>query len=791
MREKPASSLVWKFLRLCEYGIYLSALVAAFAAVTLGVLFYAYSRNLPPLDPLESYASTRGEGARWSQSTQVLAVDGTVIGEFYEEDRVVVEFSQVPEVMKQAIVAVEDERFDPNHPQAWVRRNGIDPIGIARAALVNIAAGKKVQGGSTITQQLAKNLFLTSDRTLKRKIQELLLAREIERRFSRDEILERYLNKVFLGNHAYGIASAAMRYFSVDLQKPGATLTLGQAAMLAGLAKAPSSYAPHRHPDRARERQRIVLKRMVDCGYIKAEQIEPAIDEFWKGFDRNLVTVPDEDSNAVQVKVAHGGFFLEYVRQELLKVLDAESLYKGGYRVQTTLDVRIQAKAEAAMQAGLARLTKDVKARGISLAKGPLEGALVAVDHRNGHILAMVGGSRWSTANQYNRAVQAWRQAGSSFKPFVYFTALESGDATLGTVLRDQSFQVPETDWTPRNYDGSERGPVLPRYALTHSLNISAVRMLLMTSAEKVLERAKNALGIDVSRMQPYPSMALGAFEATLLQMVSAYSTWANGGVRYEPYPILSIMDRNGGIVRQFGDFPMHKATTPDVAFLMTSILQSVVQRGTAASAVGAPLARARKPIPAAGKTGTTDDYADAWFVGYTPTITAGVWVGFDERRTMGSGMTGGRAAGTIWADFIKGALEGQDPGSFPAKPSEIVTAGICSLTGLIASPDCTNIIDEFFVDRTMPHEICTVHSDPALLQQFLMGEREADDTGLTIWPDNVSIGYDTMQYLIESRERLRAIIDAEAPRDPNAPLSPGAPRTPEDAPPAAPPPLP
>jgi 1A family penicillin-binding protein len=791
MKEKPRNSLFRKFLKVCEVGIYISALIAASGAVILGVLFYTYSRNLPSLEPLQSYASTSGDGGRWSQSTQVLAIDGTVIGEFFEEDRVVIGIEQIPEVMRKAIIAVEDERFDGNHPQAWVRRNGIDPIGIVRAALVNIAAGKKVQGGSTITQQLAKNLFLTSDRTLKRKIQEILLAREIERRFSRDEILERYLNKVFFGYHAYGLASAAMRYYSVDLQKPNETLTLGQAAMLAGLAKAPSYYAPHRHPERAKERQRIVLRRMVDCGYIGADEIEPAIEEFWESFDKNLVTVPDADSGAVGVKVEHGGFFVEYVRRELLKYLSDGEIRKGGYRVQTTLDVAMQRKAEIAMQAGLARLTKDITARRISLAKGPLEGALVAIDHSNGHILAMVGGSQWSTGNQYNRAVQALRQAGSSFKPFVYFTALESNEATLGTVLRDQSFQVPGTDWTPRNYDGSQRGPVLPRYALTHSLNIAAVRMLLQTSGEKVLERAKTALGLDVSRMQPYPSMALGAFEVTLLQMVGAYSTWANAGTRVEPYPILSIVDRNGKVFKQFDPFPENRATTPEAAFLMTSILQSVVQRGTAASAVGAPLARARKPIPAAGKTGTTDDYADAWFVGYTPTITAGVWIGFDERRTMGPGMTGGRAAGTIWADFIKGALEGKDPGKFPSRPDNIVTAGICSLTGLIASQDCTNIIDEFFINQTMPHDFCEVHSDPALLQQFMMGDAEVDDSGMTIWPDNVSIGYDTMQYLIESRERLRAIIDAEAPRDPTAPLSPGAPRMPEDAPPAAPPPLP
>ncbi len=763
-----------RILRTFEWSLYLVALALGSGAIILAILFSLYGRDLPSLDPLLTYNSTSGTEARWSQSTQVLAADGTVIGEFYDEDRVIIGINQIPMVMRQAIIAVEDERFDPAHPTGWVRRAGIDPIGIARAAVVNILARRTVQGGSTITQQLAKNLFLTRERTLRRKIQEMIIAYRIEKAFHRDEIMERYLNKVFFGNHAYGVHSAASRYFGVDLSKPGATLSIGQAAMLAGLAKAPSAYAPHRHRDRAEARLKIVLQRMVECGYLPADQLQPAFDEFWRTFDPEKVTVPEGDTDAGQIKVRQAGFFVEYVRQEVLKHIDVESLNKGGFRIETTLDPRMQAAAEAAMTAGLARLTADLTARRINLTKGPLEGALVAMDHTNGHILAMVGGSEWSGSNQFNRAVQAHRQAGSAFKPLVYWTALDQQKATLGSVLRDQTFQVPGTDWSPKNYDGSQRGPVLPRTALTHSLNIAAVRMLLLTSPEEVIARIHDKLGINTSNMQPYPSIVLGAFEVTLLEMVSAYSAFANLGERYTPGAVLRILDKDGRVVRSFvgqnGKYASQRAMEPGVAYLMTSTMQSVVQRGTAASAVGARIGR----IPAAGKTGTTDDYADAWFVGYTPTITAGVWVGFDERRTMGRGMTGGRTAGTIWSDFIVKALAGKPPGAFPAPPSDVIAVTICSLSGLRASPDCPNPISEYFIDQTSPSAICTVHSDPTALEEFLYGADAPPDTETAAirWPDQPSYGFDTAG-LAASRDRLRAIIDAEAPAPQPVPSSP------------------
>ncbi len=756
-------------------AISILAYVAAFALIGGTILFALlvahFSRDLPRLDPLRNYQP-------WNQSTQVFASDGTLIGEFYEEDRIVIDIHSIPDVMKKAIIAVEDERFDTTHPQAWIRGLGIDPIGITRAAVANIIPGGGIQGGSTLTQQLAKMMFLTSERTFSRKFQEMILAYRIEKEFSRDEIMERYMNKVFFGNRAHGLHSAASRYFGVDLGKPDAKLTLGQAALLAGLVKAPSYYAPHKHPRRAKDRQRITLLRMVDRGYIPRDAVEPAIKAFWESFDTAKVSVPDEDTDLTHIKVTQAGFFVEYVRQELLKVLSMDQILRGGYKIQTTLDPKMQSAAEAAMRTGLARLTKDVAARKINLAKGPLEGALIAIDHTNGRILAMVGGSSWSTTNQYNRAVQAKRQAGSSFKPIVYFTALEQGSATLGTVLRDEPFTVPGTDWSPQNYDGSYHGPVLPRPALTHSYNVAAVQMLLLATGERIIERA-SALGIDVSRMRPYPSMALGAFEVSLLELTSAYSAFANSGARSEPYPLVSISDREGRIVKNYEPYATHQVFAAEYSFLMTSLMQSVVRNGTAASAVGARIGK----IPAAGKTGTTDDYADAWFVGYTPTVTAGVWIGFDERRTMGRGMTGGKAAGTIWADFIRAALVKRPVGKFPEPTGTLIRVPICNLTGLRPSDECPNPVEEYFINHTAPTEICAVHSDITTLQQFLFADY-GGDTAMTAWPEPGAFAWPAAQETAPSREALRAIIDAEAPPPegqranpfPTAPYSPEAP---------------
>ncbi len=765
---KPASGkakgCIRGVIRTIEYGLFASAVLATLAFTGLVLLFYLYARDLPSLEPLDLYSSASGPDARWSQATQIQASDGTLIGQFYEEDRVILNIGQIPPVMQKAIIAVEDERFDRSHPFSWVRDAGIDPVGIVRAALANfLSGGRRTQGGSTITQQLAKNLFLTRDKTIRRKIQEIALAYRIEHKYSRDEIMERYLNKVFFGNRAYGVASAATRYFGVDLTRPGSTLTLGQAAMLAGLVKAPSSYAPHRHRDRAEARQRIVLGRMVDCGYIRPDEIEPAIKDFWDSFDSKVVTVPDDDTASFDVRVSQAGFFVEYVRQELLRVFDEETIYRGGIVVRTTLDPRMQAAAEAAVKRGLESLTRELPAR--TLAKGPLEAALVVIDHKTGAVLAMVGGGSGRGDTQFNRAVQARRQAGSSFKPFVYYTAL-SETATLGTVLRDEQILFEELqNWSPSNYDNKFHGPVLPRTAITHSYNVAAVQMYLQAGGERIIRALGEDFGINTASMKPYPSLALGAFEVTLLEMTSAYSAWANEGTRFEPYPILSVSNRLGRAVparngqgerSDFTPFPSHRVSRPEVSYLMTSILQSVVQRGTAASAVGAKIGR----IPAAGKTGTTNDYADAWFVGYTPSITCGVWVGFDARRTMGSGMTGGRAAGRIWADFVRNAFKDQPPGAFPAPPPDkVVSVSVCALSGLRPSPDCVNTIQELFLAGTAPVEICPYHSDPALLQEFLYGAAAAD-TGLVQWPDITGIGLD----LAQERRNLQEILDAEAP---------------------------
>lgn len=747
-RKRPAKKPGRGFiLGIVEYGFHICVFAALTGVALLGYVISVYSRDLPPLDPLDDYDP-------WSLSTQVFAADNSLIGEFYEEDRRVITIDKVPETMRRAIIAVEDQRFDRNHPTSWIRNAGVDPIGVLRAAVSNFIAGRTVQGGSTITQQLAKNLFLIegkkAPRTLKRKVQEMLLAWRIENQYSRDEILERYLNRVFFGTQAYGIHSASLRYFGVNLEDTGATLTIGQAAMLAGLAKAPSAYAPHRHPERASERQRIVLDRMVECGYLKAGDVDSAISEFWDHFDKSRVTLSDNPEDEIKTKVAQAEHFLEFVRRELIEILGTHELYHGGYRIKTTLIPSAQIAAEIAVKDGLKRLTDEIRQRDAKLLKGgPVEGAFVALDHRTGRIIAMVGGSSWGTENQFNRAYQAKRQAGSSFKPIVYYTAMASGDATLGTVLQDWKFEMmsgPEA-WSPANYGHEEFGPVLPRFAMKKSLNIASVRMMLEhTTAEAVIQTAKS-IGIDISSMRPFPSLSLGSFEVSPLELTAAYGAIANDGIHVAPHAIVEIQDRLGRVVRIFEPAQASQALKPSQVFLVRSILETVVRNGTAASAVGARIGA----MKAAGKTGTTDDFADAWFIGFTPDITAGAWVGFDQRRSMGRGMTGAHAAGFIWSDFLNHAIKDTEAHDFSPPPEDILSVDICSLTGLRPSSDCPEVISEYFIDRTAPTGICQVHSDRLSLLLFLYGDRLFDsgtvlglDTGLErdrntlVWPGEV-----------------------------------------------------
>ena len=595
-KRRNSKSIFSRVLKVLEYGIYSSCVLGLLGLACVIYIINDYAKGLPDIDELFIGYDT------WSLSTQVFASDGSVIGEFYEENRRILTIDQIPMVMRQAIIAVEDERFDRNNSTAWVREAGIDPIGIARAAIANLMAGKTIQGGSTITQQITKNLFLTKDRTLKRKIQEMIMAYRIEKKYSRDEILERYLNYVFFGNQAYGLHSAALRYFAVDLEKSGATLTTGQAAMIAGLAKAPSAYAPHRHPERAKKRQRIVLNRMAEVDYIDASEIDSAVETFWTQFDKDRVTVSEINADEIQVKVEQAGYFLEYVRRELVKILGDKGLYRGGYRVTTTLDPKLQIAAEVAMKRGLDRLTGELeKSKKADLTKGPLEGALVSIDHKTGRILSMVGGSSWGLNNQFNRAFQAKRQAGSSFKPIVYYQSLASNGSTLGTVLQDWRFVMqsgPDT-WSPGNYSNKEYGPVLPRTAMRKSLNISSVRMLTEHGDPyKVVDVAKS-LGFDVSAMGAFPSLALGAVDVSPLEMAVAYGTIANQGVRVDPHPIIEIRDRMGRIVRTFEPSLTYQSLDNKYVFLVGSLLETVVRRGTGASAVGAVIG----DIPAAGKT--------------------------------------------------------------------------------------------------------------------------------------------------------------------------------------------
>jgi penicillin-binding protein 1A len=689
----------------------LLVLISALVGATAGLLL-VYTTDLPQVEALEAY--------RPSSITELYDDQGRVIGSFALQRRVVKTYDDFPPVLRDALVSIEDKDF--------YTHSGINFWRIVGAAYRDVVSGGRVQGASTLTMQLARNLFLSPDRSFHRKVQETMLAIQIERHFTKPQIFTLYANQIFLGHGVYGFEAASEFYFS----KPAKQLTLEEATLLAGLPKSAVVYSPINHPERAQKRRNLVINAMLEDGKITAAQAADA---------RNAPVVLHlaHDPNSL------APYFVEEVRRYLESKYGTDQVHEGGLKVYTTLDVDLQKAANLSVLDGLAAYERrhgwkgrldNVIAQGLSIAKyshpdwddepevngyihavvtssgvgiatlkfgrytaalsqadaawtqqkiqnilkpadviyvkilslsangaakvsleqdSGAQGALVAIDNATGGIKAMVGGRDFNES-KFDRATQALRQVGSSFKPYVYTTVIDEGASPDDTILDEPvSFDTPSGAYTPHNYDEKFEGIITLRRALAQSRNIPALKLASKVGIKTVIDYAYR-FGIT-AKLPPYLPVALGSAEITPLEQTSAYSVFPNDGVRVTPRYIVRVTDYEGRVLEE--DFPDVKdVVSQRTARIMTSMLHEVVQHGTG-------IAAAKLPFPVGGKTGTTNDFTDAWFVGFSPTTTCGVWVGYDEKRSLGAKETGAHAALPIWMNFMSAAMEGKDPGEF------------------------------------------------------------------------------------------------------------------------------
>ncbi len=730
------------WLRLCLWLLALLLVMAAAAAGGVVGLFHLYGRdsNLPNIKSIYDY--------RPKTVTRIFDRKGRLIGELAAERRTVVPYKQFPELLVKAVVSSEDADF--------FKHKGLDYPGMVRAFIANVRAGRFVQGGSTITQQVVKTFFLTPERTIKRKMQEVILARRLENELSKEDILFLYLNQIYLGHGRYGMQEASRFFFHKDVGQ----LTLAEIATLAGLPQSPERLSPLKHKARAKKRQVYVLKQMVRLGFISRD--------VQRKVARNPITVVRRKRTYYDAAPE----FTDRVRVKLAGMFGKDKLPTLGTTVRTTIDVKLQIAAREAVRKGLQsldlrqkyrrgrRLSKKKRARMLArLARtqkkfsegicysgvvtnvddeeqelevnlgsrkgrvllagderynpqgdapstrfrvgdqvrvrkatkhfryeGGPQAAMVAMDPRTGDVLAMVGGYSFRRGD-FNRALRARRQPGSAFKPLVYAAAIDSGKVTAATVVDDTP--VVYGKWIPRNFDGRHRGPVRVRQALAHSINSIAARLLDTVKVEPVRKLAAS-LGIS-TRLGKDLSLSLGTSEVIPAELAAVYSAFANSGKRVIPRYISRVGNKAQKVA------PQEQVMRPEVAYIMTSMMQSVVREGTARRA-----RRLRRKV--AGKTGTTNKHKDAWFAGFTPQMVAVVWVGFDDTSTLGRRETGGRAALPIWVDFMRRALKGRPRLPF-SQPPGVVVHRIDSATGLLAPEGAADVLEEYFIQGTQPKE--------------------------------------------------------------------------------------
>jgi len=633
-----------RFLRTMFYG---GLIVGALAALGMVVLLLVVAQDLPRVpDPLSRIIET--------PPTEIFAATGErlmVIG-----GREAIPLNRVSTDFINAVSATEDHRFWSHH--------GVDKLRTLKALWITLLQPGRIQGASTITQQLAKNLFFSFERSYMRKFRELLVALQIESRYTKEDILEAYVNQIAFGPQAHGIEQAARVFFG----KTASDLTLAEAALLAGLPKSPTRYNPYRHLARARQRQRVVLARMVATGYITRQQAEQA----------GLRPIHLASTSR---KARPGGYFLDMVIRDLEIRYGTDVVHHGGLKVTTTLDPQLQLWAEDAVNTGLVNLAEmtGTADRETPDEAQPLQGALVAVAARTGALKALVGGSSYAET-PYNRAIQNQRQVGSGFKPFTYYTALEKLGYSPATVMVDRPLTVPvrgADDWQPRNFSRTFHGPIVLKKALMDSVNTIAAQLIERSGPQAVVETARRC-GIQ-SPLKPVYSLALGTSGVSPLEMAGAFATFATGGLRHDPYWIARVEDPQGRILEEHF-VSGRRVLEPDLSYQIVDMMKGVVDRGS-----GRAVRRLGFDLPAAGKTGTTNSYQDAWFIGFTPTLCTSVWVGFDKNRPLrdrnGVGITGGRGAAPIWARFMKQAMEGEPARDFPM-PEDIHLETIDPQTG-------------------------------------------------------------------------------------------------------------
>ena len=633
----------------------------------------------------------------------LLRVDPLLLAEFSDQERErrsYMPLHTIPRHVALAVVASEDRRF--------FRHMGLDILGIGRATARNVRAGTVIEGGSTISQQLAKNIFLSRQRTFTRKLHEALLAVLIEFRYSKEQILEFYLNQIYLGQRGTwsvcGVEEGALFYFN----KHANELTLGEAALLAGIIPAPNRFSPYRDAEAAISRRNEVLDDMVASGFISKADAQRA----------RKVPLRFAPNPAPLIRAP---YFVDYVREVLSKDISEGDLSTRGLQVFTTLDPRLEDAAEKAVREGAREA--DARSPSSGASRDPAQAALLAIEPQNGAIRAMVGGRDYRTS-PFNRSVESRRQPGSAFKPFVYVAALDSPfegrrpPLTAATLLEDtpDSFQTSLGPWAPRNYEDTYYGRVTAARALARSMNVATVRLEFLVGIPKIAQMA-HALGVQ-SRLREVASLALGTSEVTPIELTTAYATIANGGVMVRPIAVRAVLDRGGNLVwtprRE-----SRRVIRPETAYMATTLLEGPVIYGTAAS-IRSQFGFTR---PAAGKTGTTDDENDAWFVGYTPDLVAGVWVGCDRNRRLG--LSGTQAAVPIWARFMDEAHRGKPVREFQAPPG-VIDVWIDADTGYRAGADCPHIMRESFVPSTEPRQVCMVSHAPSWF-----GTEAMDSTGV------------------------------------------------------------
>jgi penicillin-binding protein 1A len=632
--------------------------------------FTVLPRSLPSVTAVEDFQPLQGSKLYDENDEQVT--------EFHEARRIFVPLTQIPKSLQQAIIAVEDARFYSHF--------GVDPMGIARAIYQNFRRGRIVEGGSTITQQLAKVLFLTPDKSLERKLKEAFLALELERRYSKDRLLELYLNQIYLGHGAFGVEAASRTYFGKSVQE----LRLPDVALLAALPRAPGNYSPFEHPDLARRRRAHVLNRMAEVGFISQHDAARANAAA-------LELVPPERRRTT------GQYFIEHLQQLLEAKYGADMVFKGGLHVYTTFSPTMQLQAEQSLREGL----KALESRsGVAVAartgarKGTArvtterpEGALLTIEPQTGYIKAMVGGYDFFRS-EFNRAVYAKRQPGSAFKPFVYIAALEAG-LTPATAIEDSPVSYPGKNgaaWKPDNYDRKFRGLTTLQQGIEESVNVVTVKLQERIGIQRTVDVARR-LGVQ-SPLTHDLTLALGSSDLTLLELTSAYGALANQGVWVQPTAIRYVTDSQGKLLEE--NMPQGKeAISPDVAYVITHMLRGVVDRGTgnAAKAIGRPIA---------AKTGTTNDFSNAWFIGFTPRLVTGVWVGYDKPRSLGRDETGARAAVPIWTHYMGKILASSPAEDFPV-PEGVVFATVDLDPGGI----CARPVAMAFVRGNEPRSVC------------------------------------------------------------------------------------